>query len=191
MMHATKTPSCVFEYSQLQETRLIGEGTCSRVYAGEWKGLTVAVKLLREGVDATAQQDFENERVVNARLRHPNIVHYIGLAAIDGAHGLVFEYAAGGSLDVRKFGYAKGAKTLDVALDIARALDYAHCNGIVHRDVKPSQVLMNCCGRALLGDWGLATEIGSADCSTGETGTWEFVSISKCSRSEPLLPRLS
>lgn len=177
MMCATNADDVLFELSELTNTRTIGEGTSAVVYAGLWRGLEVAVKVLRGGLCERASAEAARERNMNTRLRHPNIVPLLGLAgAPGGAHALVFEFCSGGALDPRKLGWDRSAlEVLDIALDIARALEHAHARGVLHRDVKPTQVLLGCCGRARLADWGLAAEEGSAECGVGETGTWEYM----------------
>lgn len=167
----------LFELSDLAGARSVGSGTSAVVYAGAWRGLEVAVKVLRGGLCARAEQEAERERSAHARLRHPNIIAFLGSAGVPGgAHALVFQYCQGGSLDVRKLAQAADlAVAIDVALDVARALEHAHTRNVIHRDVKPSQVFLDCCGRALLGDWGLAATVGSAECTVSETGTWEYV----------------
>lgn len=180
---AAALPDVLFELSELANARTVGQGTSSVVYAGSWRGLDVAVKVLRGGLCARAEQEAERERSVHARLRHPNIVPLLGAAGVPGgAHALVFQYCAGGVLDVRALGPGNRAGAIEVALGVARALEYAHSRAVIHRDVKPSQVLLDCCGRAMLADWGLAATVGSAECTVAETGTWEYVSYA-CVRS--------
>ncbi len=147
------------------------------VYAGSWRGMTVAVKVMRGGLCERAEAEADRERAVHRRLRHPNIVAMLGFAGVPGgAYALVFQYCSQGVLNVRKLGgFSNAPRVLGIALDVARALEYAHRRGVIHRDVKPSQVLLDCCGRAMLADWGLSCTVGSAECTVAETGTFEFM----------------
>lgn len=120
-----------------------------------------------------------HEAAITSALRHPNIPLVLGLVQSPPANlasprrsGLAFELADG-SLKCEKY-RGRVHDGLKVMEEVGRALTYAHAGGIVHRDVKPSQVLMFS-GVAKLGDWGLGRVI--EDEMTGETGTWEYVSL--------------
>lgn len=129
-----------------------------------------------------ANADLDNELRINAQLRHPNIVLFIGCVATPtGDTGLIFEYATSGCLDVTRYGLSKLKHVLSIAVDVARALAYVHALNIMHRDIKPSQVVLSG-EKAMLADWGLARQCTQAT-ATGETGTWEFVSCSIFSHS--------
>ena len=176
----------LFDFDALPgKPKLLGSGSCAQVFHAEWRGLPVAIKRLRNNATPIMLADFESERAVNASLRHPNIAPYLGRCTVPTKPGyaLVFELAENGVLDLASCMFdVAPEKCIEVALDIARALEYAHNKGVLHRDVKPSQIVMFQSGRAALADWGLGVLEHAPDCCTGETGTWEYVSFMSLSR---------
>ncbi len=145
----------------------IGAGTMGEV----WKasdptiGRVVAVKLLRcpDGLDSARREEWERRFLLEARaagrLAHPGIVaiHDAGQAD-DGRPFIVMEYVEGRSLDeyLKRGVRPEPARVLDWAAQVADALDHAHRQGIVHRDVKPANILVDREGRARLADFGIA-----------------------------------
>ena len=161
----------------------LGEGGFGVVRRGAWRGTPVAVKSLQrsaEEVGVGPARAFEREVQVLARLRHPNVVPVFGVVRhADGALSLVEELVVGGTLyrRLRPVGEAGGgggaapvrlpvAETARIGLDIARALAYAHAQGVTHNDVKSLNVLFNAGGAAVLADFGLAKCVRSALPST-------------------------
>ncbi|MBZ5637403.1 MAG: serine/threonine protein kinase [Acidobacteriia bacterium] len=151
----------------------IGAGSMGEV----WKandpriGRTVAVKLLRvpDGLDPARREEWERRFLLEARaagrLAHPGIVavHDVGQAN-DGRPFIVMEYIEGRSLDayLKRGVRPDPARVLDWAAQVADALDHAHRQGIVHRDVKPANILMDGAGRVRLADFGIA-RLGDSD----------------------------
>lgn len=177
-------PSAVRTYtsSEIEQVKLLSEGTTSTVSLAVIQSVQVAVKSLKpedEIEDRLTRQrmksDFDNELEINIALRHPNIVHLIGIVCDPQLRSLIFEYCDGGVLSCNDYGVSKLPAALAVATAIANAVCYAHGLGIMHRDIKPSQICFRD-GIPKLGDWGLATFCSDTKCATGETGTWEFVS---------------
>jgi eukaryotic-like serine/threonine-protein kinase len=169
----------------------LGRGTLATVDAANWLGIPVAIKRLRPPREiahpstlAHAVSDFENEAKVNEALGfHPNVVGFLGRCRVPFAEksaecdfGLVFERIEGGhSLDVTSFGGgANMERTLSVALCVARGLAHAHRLGIMHRDVKPSNVLVTSDGVGKVCDWGLAVETAQSG-KSADTGTNEYM----------------
>lgn len=116
---------------------------------------TVAIKLLRPH-DTSAEQRFATEVATHARLQHPNIVTLFDADEHDGAPFLVMEFVDGPSLASL---IARGPLPLEEVRDtgrcIASALAYAHERGVIHRDVKPGNILFDAVGAAHLADFGI------------------------------------
>ena len=166
----------------------LGQGGMATVYKAFQPALDryVALKLLRGGiVDEPEQRErFEREAKAIARLRHPSIVQVFDFDTVDGQSFLVMEFIDGGTLKGRLNELASAGQKLprgDVARiigEVADALDTAHHLGIVHRDVKPSNVLVNRSGRAIMADFGIARILASSgQTQTGVgVGTPEYMS---------------
>ncbi|HEX4787134.1 MAG TPA: protein kinase [Actinospica sp.] len=146
--------------SRYTVTRVIGRGTCGTVWSGQGPGGPVAVKLLHEELtaDQTLVARFVQERTVLTSLRHPRIVGVRDLV-VDGEDlALVMDLMPGPDLRglLEKSGPLPPAEAVAICADIADALAAAHGRGIVHRDVKPENVLLDAAGRGRLTDFGIA-----------------------------------
>lgn len=141
-------------YEVLSELGSGGMGAVLRVK--DATGRELALKLLtpKTGTEAeTARLRREGE--ITASLRHPGIVNVHGAGQIDGRAYLLYELVEGTDLEQALKDLPR-ARVLQVIRDVALALGYAHAKGVVHRDVKPSNVLLDLEGRAHLADFGLA-----------------------------------
>lgn len=146
--------------------RRLGEGGMGVVYLARDERLRriVALKILRPErlASARAQERFRREAVAVARLRHPSMVTLYDAGEEAGLSFLAMEWIDGDGLDERIARARADGAPLEVAsvlrwiLEIARALAAAHREGIVHRDVKPSNIRIDRDGRARLLDFGLA-----------------------------------
>ncbi len=136
-------------------------------------GRTVAVKLLRREVvaDADIAMRFRREALAATVLRHPNIVGCLETGTDDGQPFLVMEIIEGEDLAarLRRVGRLAPSEAIRIGLDVARALGVAHVRGIVHRDVKPGNILLARDGRAMVTDFGIARL--SADAEGAVPGT--------------------
>ncbi len=140
----------------------IGRGGFGVVYkATETElGRSVAVKVLSNEVDEQARNRFDRERrAMGALSGHPHIVNvfHTGVSA-SGSPYIVMEYLSGGTMtdQLRRNGAVPWADTLVIGVQLASALETAHRAGVLHRDVKPSNVLLDAHDTAKLGDFGIA-----------------------------------
>lgn len=138
--------------------REIGRGAMGVVYLALQENLNrhVALKVCPGSADRLER--FRREALAVARLNHPHIVQVYDVERADDLHFVVFEYLPGGNLrdQLRRRGPLPVARVLRVIDEVASALEAAHRRGIIHRDVKPSNILFDEDGRAKLADFGIA-----------------------------------
>lgn len=121
----------------------------------------VAVKLLREATDCDEDRArFLLETRTLARLAHPGLVTMLDAGTDDGRPYLVMELVDGPSLSAVLGTPLDLVRAAEIGAQVARALDYAHRHGVVHRDVKPGNVLLRSDGRVKLADFGIARLVG-------------------------------
>lgn len=144
--------------------RILGEGDQARVYLARERALqrAVAIKVLLPSLaaDEVARKRFQREGRSSARIQHRNVagVHRVG-ALSDGVPFLVMEYIEGHTLaqELEIAGPMDPTAARDVLVQVASALEAAHAKGIVHRDVRPGNVIRERgTGRMVLTDFGLA-----------------------------------
>jgi eukaryotic-like serine/threonine-protein kinase len=153
---------------------LVGTGGMSSVYRAHDTLLDrkVALKVMHQhyGEDPEYVERFRREARSVASLSHPNVVTVIDRGEHEGRQFIVFEYIEGENLKqlIQRRGPAPVVTALELARQIAQALSFAHQQGLVHRDVKPQNVLLNGTGTAKVTDFGIAR---SLDVQHGVTQT--------------------
>jgi tRNA A-37 threonylcarbamoyl transferase component Bud32 len=153
---------------------LVGTGGMSSVYRAHDRLLDrkVALKVLHQHYtdDPEYVERFRREARAVATLSHPNIVTVIDRGEHENRQFIVFEYIDGENLKalIQRRGPAPVATAIELALQVARGLSFAHQRGLVHRDVKPQNVLLNGDGQAKVTDFGIAR---SLDVQQGMTQT--------------------
>jgi eukaryotic-like serine/threonine-protein kinase len=162
----------------------IGSGGMSSVYRAFDPTLErwVAIKLMHRDIsnDPDQLERFRREARAVAQLNHPHVVTVIDAGEDEGAPYIVFEYVEGETLKerIRRLGRLPVSEAVAYAIEIGRALESAHANRLVHRDVKPQNVLIDREGRAKVTDFGIARSLEAQGLTaTGRVlGTTDYVS---------------
>jgi eukaryotic-like serine/threonine-protein kinase len=155
--------------------RTLGQGGMAAVYLAQDSELErpVAIKVLAEhlATDEAFRQRFLREARMAAKLSHPNVVHVYDQGDEDGQPFIVMEYVDGPTLgdELKRSGPFPPARVVDLALQICGGLEHAHSSGLVHRDIKPGNLLLREDGTVKIADFGIAraaqatklTQIGS------------------------------
>jgi serine/threonine protein kinase len=144
---------------------LIGEGGMGVVFRATHtrNGSVAALKLIKEELAHSEEhaRRFVREARAAREVRHPNLVGVLDAGHSDGHAWLALEYVAGRGLDVRlrEEGPLPPADVIRLAAEIGSALDAIHAAGLIHRDVKPANILFDAGGASRLTDFGLATGV--------------------------------
>jgi len=149
---------------------LLGQGGMSAVYKGADPNLrrTVAIKLIHPHLSSDPEfvRRFEQEAAAVAQLRHPNIIQVYDFNHDGDVYFMILEYVPGETLQARlKTLDAAGqrlplAETLRIMAGISEAVAYAHQRGMIHRDLKPGNVMLDPQGQPILMDFGVAKIVG-------------------------------
>ncbi len=173
---ASGKPFVAFVLGDYELFERIGVGAMGAVFKARQvsKDRPAAVKVLRNHLasDPLFLERFVREAEVMARLRHPNVVRCYGLGKQRGHYYLSMELIEGRSLGdwLAKLGRLSVGDAVHVILACARALQHLHQNGLVHRDVKPSNLLLTTEGRIKIVDLGLARALLEEDVLSTPTG---------------------
>jgi len=163
--------------------RLLGQGGFAWVFRGrELDGSPVAVKVLmpRYAGDPQFERRFRNEAETAAQLRHPNIIR-IRFVARSGNYVYFGMDLCADSLAARlqREGPLPEADIVRIAGDVAQGLGFAHAQGVIHRDLKPDNILLHADGSAVISDFGIARALSGYVASTGVNmtiGTPQYLS---------------
>jgi serine/threonine kinase PknH len=173
-------------------TRLLGRGGMGEVYEAEHtvKEWTVAVKLMSENFsnDPVFRERMKREARITGRLQEPHVVPIHDYGEIDGQMFLEMRLIEGVDLDavLKRFGPLTPARAVAIITQVAAALDAAHAAGVMHRDIKPPNILVTRDDFAYLVDFGIAsattdekiTQLGTA------VGTWKYMAPERFSNDE-------
>ena len=147
-------------FGSYQLVKLLGRGGSAEVYLGKHRYLNsyAALKVLNTRIHPGNEHKFLAEAQTLADLRHPNIVHLLDFCIENGTPVLIMDYAPKGSL--RQHAPAGTRLPLNTVIDfvsqIAAGLQHAHNHHVIHRDVKPENILLDADNRLLLSDFGLS-----------------------------------
>lgn len=193
-----KDPMLGMQLANFKVERLLGQGGMAMVYYGEDVKLhrPVAIKVLdkRYRNHPSYASRFVNEARMMAKWHHENIIDIYYSDEAQGFPYYVMEFVDGQDLGAVMDLYHQEGKLMPIAdvlrvgKAVASALDYAHKQGVIHRDVKPSNILLSKDGRVLLGDFGMALEV--RDGSQGNIfGTPHYISPEQAKRSADAVPQ--
>jgi hypothetical protein len=158
----------------------------------EQTGQQVALKVLSPqfSSDKNVVSRFEREMAILKKLKHPNIMRYFGGEKHGDRRYYAMELMADGTLDdeLKANGPYPWERVIDVGLDICKALEHSHQQGVIHRDLKPANLFFGKKGEVKLGDFGIARDMEStAITSAGKTvGTYAYMAPEQISGKPPV-----
>ena len=180
---AVSIPAKIGRYEILDK---VGSGRMGTVYRATdpFIGRFLAIKTFRVDLPSGPQRDrflqrFFHEARISGGLAHPNIVTLFDVGELDGLPYLVFEHVEGPTLEVAiaRVGRLDPVETIRIVEQAATALDFAHTHGVVHRDIRPPNIILGNDKRVRVADFGIARVEGSQLTQLGEIlGTPAYMS---------------
>jgi serine/threonine protein kinase/tetratricopeptide (TPR) repeat protein len=170
--------------ARYQVLRILGQGGMGAVYQARDQELDriIALKVIRPELAANPSilQRFKQELILSRHVTHKNVVRIFDLGEADGTKFITMEFVEGEDLRgvLRRKGKFSAKEAVAVVQQICRALDAAHAEGVIHRDLKPQNVMRDPQGRVVVMDFGLARSLESEGMTqTGAlVGTLEYMS---------------
>ncbi|KAJ6839655.1 serine/threonine-protein kinase HT1 [Iris pallida] len=172
------------DLSQLFLGNKFASGAHSRIYRGIYKQRAVAVKMVKipeqnEETRERLEKQFKSEVTFLSRLCHPNIVQFIAACKKPPVYCIIMEYMSQGTLRMylhKKEPYSLSTETiLRLALDISRGMQYLHSQGVIHRDLKSDNLLLNDEMRVKVADFGTSCLETQCRASKGNMGTYRWM----------------
>ncbi|XP_031474017.1 serine/threonine/tyrosine-protein kinase HT1-like isoform X2 [Nymphaea colorata] len=177
-------PEWVADMSELFIGNRFASGSNSRIYRGIYKQRAVAVKMVRvpdneDGSRPLIDSQFNSEVALLSRLRHPNVIEFIAAYRKPPVYCIITEYMSQGTLRMylhKKEPYSLSNKMiLKFALDISRGMQYLHAQGIVHRDLKSNNLLLNDELTVKVVDFGISCLDTQCHATKGFMGTYRWM----------------
>lgn len=167
-------------FSELEILEVLGKGGMGLVFRARQRELDriVALKVLLPEIshDPAFSLRFSREARALAKLNHPGVVAVHDVGQRGGLYYLLMEYVDGANLrHVLKSGRMSATNTLQIASQICDALQFAHDAGVIHRDVKPANILITSKGQVKIADFGLAKLVGQPSADSALTGPMQIM----------------
>ncbi|KAL2254915.1 UNVERIFIED_CONTAM: Serine/threonine-protein kinase STY46 [Sesamum indicum] len=157
----------------------IASGSYGDLYKGTYRSQEVAIKILKtERLNTELQKEFAQEVYIMRKVRHKNVVQFIGACTRPPNLCIVTEYMSGGSVyDYlhKQKGTFKLPALLKVGIDVSKGMNYLHQNNIIHRDLKAANLLMDENEVVKVADFGVARVKAQTGVMTAETGTYRWM----------------
>ncbi|XP_009334459.2 LOW QUALITY PROTEIN: serine/threonine-protein kinase STY46 [Pyrus x bretschneideri] len=164
--------------SMLRYEKKIASGSIGDLYQGSYCGQDVAIKVISTERLNETMKEFTQEVYIMRKVRHKNVVRFIGACTKPPKLCIVTEFLSGGSMyDFlhKQRGVLSLLSLLRVAIDVSRGMNYLHQNNIIHRDLKAANLLMDGTGAVKVADFGIARVQAQSGGMTAETGTYRWM----------------
>lgn len=157
----------------------VASGSYGDLYKGTYCSQEVAIKVLKpERLNSDLQKEFAQEVYIMRKVRHKNVVQFIGACTKPPSLCIITEFMSGGSVyDYlhKQKGVFKLPTLLKVAIDVSKGMNYLHQNNIIHRDLKAANLLMDENEVVKVADFGVARVKAQSGVMTAETGTYRWM----------------